>query len=254
MNILARLSLVLVTLLPACSTPQYDVIIRGGTVYDGTGGRPFVGDVAILGDSIAAVGDIGDATAARIIDAKGMAVAPGFINMLSWATRTLLVDRRAMSDVKQGVTLEIFGEGISMGPLNKSMRTKMQNDQGDLKFDVTWTTLAEYLEHLEKTGVGVNVASFVGATTLRIHELGHEDRAPTPEELERMRQLCRQAMEGGALGLGTSLIYAPAFYAETSELIAWPRSSVSTAVAPDSASICRIPIGVGVPSGFHRDR
>ena len=149
-----------------------------------------------------------------------MAVAPGFINMLSWATRTLLVDRRAMSDIKQGVTLEIFGEGTSMGPLNDDMKSAMRTNQGDLKFGVSWTTLAEYLEHLEATGVGINVASFVGAATLRIHEVGYANRAPTAGELKRMRALCRQAMQDGALGLGTSLIYAPAFYAKTSELVA----------------------------------
>jgi N-acyl-D-amino-acid deacylase len=220
MHALVRSALVLCALLPACRTYTYDTVIRGGTIYDGTGGRPFVGDVAIRGDSIVAVGRDVSGTAAQVIDAKGMAVAPGFINMLSWATRTLLVDRRAMSDIKQGVTLEIFGEGTSMGPLNDDMKSAMRTNQGDLKFDVSWTTLAQYLEHLEATGVGINVASFVGATTLRIHEVGYANRAPTAGELKRMRALCRQAMQDGALGLGTSLIYAPAFYAKTSELVA----------------------------------
>ena len=204
---------------PSCTTTAYDVIIRGGTIYDGSGEQPFVGDVAIRGDAIAAIGDLGTASAAKVVDAKGLAVAPGFINMLSWATRTLLVDSRALSDVKQGVTLDIFGEGSSMGPLNPSMRSEMERSQGDLKFPVTWTTLAGYLEHLENSGVGLNVASFVGATTLRVHELGYENRAPTAEELANMKKLCHQAMEEGALGLGSSLIYAPAFYAKTEELI-----------------------------------
>jgi N-acyl-D-amino-acid deacylase len=220
MHALVRSALVLCALLPACRTHTFDTVIRGGTIYDGTGGRPFVGDVAIHGDSIVAVGRDVSGTAAQVIDAKGMAVAPGFINMLSWATRTLLVDRRAMSDIKQGVTLEIFGEGTSMGPLNDDMKSAMRTNQGDLKFGVSWTTLAEYLEHLEATGVGINVASFVGAATLRIHEVGYANRAPTAGELKRMRALCRQAMQDGALGLGTSLIYAPAFYAKTSELVA----------------------------------
>ena len=221
---LTRFAACLLCVAASCATPDaYDVVIRGGTVYDGSGDTPFVGDVGIRGDSIAAVGDLSGAIGDREIDARGMAVAPGFINMLSWATRTLLVDRRALSDIKQGVTLEIFGEGSSMGPLNDSMKASMQNDQGDLEFDVTWTTLAEYLERLERYGVGVNVASFVGATTLRIHEVGYDNREPTAEELERMVQLCREAMEDGALGLGSSLIYAPAFYAQTDELIALAR-------------------------------
>ncbi|MBA3969092.1 MAG: D-aminoacylase, partial [Gemmatimonadetes bacterium] len=154
------------------------------------------------------------------VDARGRAVAPGFINMLSWATESLIHDGRSQSDIRQGVTLEVFGEGWSMGPLNDRMKREMVEEQGDVKFPVTWTTLGEYLEHLEKRGISPNVASFVGATTVRIHELGHENRAPTPAELERMRALVRQAMREGALGVGSSLIYAPAFYAQTDELVA----------------------------------
>lgn len=211
---------------PEAAPAAYDVVIRNGTVYDGSGGAPFTGDVLVTGDRIAALtrGPSG-ARGAVEIDATGMAVAPGFINMLSWATETLLVDGRAMSDVKQGVTLEVFGEGWSMGPLNERMKREETESQGDLKFDVAWTTLGEYLEHLEKRGVSPNVASFVGATTVRIHELGHEDRAPTPEEMERMRVLVRQAMEEGALGVGSSLIYAPAFYARTDELVELARAA-----------------------------
>ncbi len=202
------------------AAPMYDTILRGGMIYDGSGGKPYAGDVALLGDRIAKVGDLGAATAKNVIDAKGLAVAPGFVNMLSWATESLLVDGRAQSDIRQGVTLEVFGEGWSMGPINPAMRKEMLADQGDLKFDIPWTTLGEYLEHLEKKGIAVNVASFVGATTVRIHELGYADRPPTKEELERMKALVRQGMEEGGLGLGSSLIYAPAFYAKTDELVA----------------------------------
>ncbi len=215
-------------LLSACaSTPStatgeaaYDVILRGGTVYDGRGGEPFVADVGLKGDAIAAIGDLSGARGKSEVDARGLAVAPGFINMLSWATESLLADGRSLSDIRQGVTLEVFGEGSSMGPLNPAMKKEMVELQGDVKFDVKWTTLGEYLEHLEERGVSPNVASFVGATTVRIHEVGHANRAPTPEELERMRALVRHAMEEGALGVGSSLIYAPAAYAKTDELIA----------------------------------
>jgi N-acyl-D-amino-acid deacylase len=205
---------------PPSDAAAYDVILRGGTVYDGSGGEPFVADVALQGDTVAAIGELGGARGRLEVDARGLAVAPGFINMLSWATESLLVDGRSMSDLRQGVTLEIFGEGSSMGPLNEAMRQELIEQQGDLKFDVKWTTLGQYLEHLEQRGVSPNVASFVGATTVRIHELGYTNRAPTPEELERMRALVRQGMEEGALGVGSSLIYAPAAYAKTDELIA----------------------------------
>jgi len=205
----------------ACAAPQEaDLILRGGTIYDGSGASPVIGDVAIGGDSILAVGDLGQMEAVTEVDVTGMAVAPGFINMLSWATETLLVDPRGLSDIRQGVTLEVFGEGMSMGPLNEAMKQRMVESQGDLKFDVSWTTLGEYLEHLEERGVSPNVASFVGATTVRIHELGYENRPPDEEELGRMQALVRDAMAEGALGVGSSLIYAPAFYADTDELIA----------------------------------
>lgn len=205
----------------ACAPAErYDVVIRNGTIYDGLGGQSFVGDVAIEGDRIAAIGDLGDAPAANEIDATGLAVAPGFINMLSWATESLLVDGRAMSDLKQGVTLEVMGEGWSMGPLNDRMKEEMSARQGDLRFDVAWTTLGEYLEHLEQRGISPNVASYVGATTLRIHEIGHEDRPANAGELARMQKLVREAMREGALGVGSSLIYAPANFADTDELIA----------------------------------
>ena len=198
---------------------DYDVVIRNGTIYDGRGGPPFVGDVAIQGDSIAAVGRV-TGRGRTEIDARTLAVAPGFINMLSWATESLIQDGRSQGDIRQGVTLEVFGEGWSMGPLNDSMRKEMIESQGDIRFPVPWTTLGEYLDHLVARGVSPNVASFVGATTVRIHVLGYENRRPDAEELDRMRALVRQAMQEGALGVGSSLIYAPAAYARTDELIA----------------------------------
>jgi len=200
--------------------PRYDVVIRDGTVYDGSGGPAARADVGIRRDQIAAIGDLSGSTADIDIDASGLAVAPGFINMLSWATESLIKDARSQSDIRQGVTLEVMGEGDSMGPLNPSMKKLNTELQGDIKYDISWTTLGEYLTFLEKKGISTNVASFVGATTVRIHELGYADRAPTPEELDRMRALVRAAMEEGALGVGSSLIYAPAFYAKTDELIA----------------------------------
>jgi N-acyl-D-amino-acid deacylase len=204
---------------------DYDLVIRNAMIYDGRSGPPVMGSVAINGDTIAAFGDIGDKKGKREIDAKGMAVSPGFINMLSWATESLLEDGRAMSDIKQGVTLEVMGEGWSMGPLNEDMKKEMKASQGDITFDIPWSSLGEYLRHLEQKGVSPNVASFVGATTVRIHELGYEDRAPTPEELKRMEEHVRKAMREGAMGLGSSLIYAPAFYAQTDELIALCKSA-----------------------------
>lgn len=199
--------------------PRFDLLIKNGNVYDGSGGPVYHADIAINGDSIAAIGtDLG--TADSIIDATGLAVAPGFINMLSWANETLIEDGLSQSDIRQGVTLEVMGEGWSMGPLNEAMKTEMLEQQWDIKFDIEWTTLGEYLQFLEDRGISNNVASFVGATTVRIHELGYEDRPPTAEELTRMQGLVRQAMEEGALGVGSSLIYAPAFYSDTAELIA----------------------------------
>ena len=200
--------------------PEYDLIIRNGILYDGSGSPGQTGDIAVNADTIAAAGDLGTAKGKTEIDAKGMAVSPGFINMLSWATESLIEDGRGMSDLKQGVTLEIMGEGESMGPLSESMRKNYLESQGDIKFDIPWTTLGQYLEHLESKGISPNVASFVGATTVRVHEVGYANRPPTPEELERMKTLVRQAMEEGALGVGSSLIYAPAFYAQTDELVA----------------------------------
>src|SRR3954467_11544427 len=206
---------------------NYDVILRGGTVYNGSGRPGVVADLGIRGDKIAALGNLRRDSGKVEVDVHGLAVAPGFINMLSWATESLLQDGNSQSDIRQGVTLEIFGEGTSLGPLNDAMKKDMLEQQGDIKFPVDWTTLGEYLEHLTQRGISCNVASFIGATTARIHEIGYADRPPTPAELERMKALVRQAMEEGALGVGSSLIYAPAFYAKTDELIA-----LSKAVAP----------------------
>ncbi|HXE89535.1 MAG TPA: D-aminoacylase [Terriglobales bacterium] len=198
---------------------SFDVIIRGGTVYDGSGGKPQRADVGIRGDQIAAVGDLSGAKAATVVDATGMAVAPGFINMLSWSTESLIIDGRSQGELRQGVTTQIFGEGWSMGPLTDEMKRRRTAEQGDLKYDIAWTTLGEYLRYLEKKGVAQNVASYVGATTIREYVIGLEDKKPTPQQLEQMRALVRREMEDGALGIGSSLIYAPAFYASTEELI-----------------------------------
>ncbi|MGQ9857663.1 MAG: N-acyl-D-amino-acid deacylase family protein [Thermodesulfobacteriota bacterium] len=204
------------------STPsaEYDLVIRQGIVYDGSGSPPFVGDIGLKGDSLAAIAPSLPGQAQREIQAKGLAVAPGFINMLSWATESLIVDGRSQSDIRQGVTLEVFGEGRSMGPINEAMRRELIRSQGTLRYDVPWTTLGEYLEHLVSRGVSPNVASFVGATTVRMYLLGHSLRPPSARELEGMRQLVRQAMEEGAMGLASALIYAPGAYADTKELIA----------------------------------
>ena len=198
---------------------SFDIIIRGGTLYDGTG-RPGVrADLGIRGDRIESVGNLSPAKAATIIDAKGLAVAPGFINMLSWSVDSIIIDGRSQGEIRQGVTTQIFGEGDSMGPLTDEMKKRRLEGQGDLKYPIEWTTLAEYLQHLEKLGVSQNVASFIGATTIREYVIGLEDKRATPEQLEQMRELVRREMEAGALGIGSSLIYAPAFYASTEELI-----------------------------------
>jgi len=206
-----------VTFFAGCT--KYDTIIRNGNIYDGTGGKPYPADLAIQGDKIVKIAPNIPERGKEEIDASNMAVSPGFINMLSWATTSLIADGRSLSDIKQGVTLEVFGEGGSMGPLNKQMKEDEKASMGEFKYDIDWTTLGEYLESLERRGISTNVASFIGATTLRIHEIGYEDRPPTDQEMENMRNLVRQAMEEGALGIGSSLIYAPAFYSSTEELI-----------------------------------
>lgn len=210
-NKLLRFILLVFSALTCCK-PAYDVIISNGNIYDGSGLPAYKADLGIKADKIVAIGDLGKEKAKTNIDAAGLAVSPGFINMLSWANRPLLKDGRSMSDIKQGVTLEVFGEGSSMGPLNSNMKNEMKEAQ--------WTTLGGYLDYLVQQGVSTNVASFVGATTVRIHVLGYENRKPDAAELHQMQELVRQAMQEGAMGLGTSLIYPPAFYADTEELIA----------------------------------
>jgi N-acyl-D-amino-acid deacylase len=202
---------------------QATIMIRHGTLYDGSGGPPYRGDVATAGDQIAAIGELGAARAPLEIDATGLAVAPGFINMLSWANESLIEDGRSQSDIRQGVTLEVMGEGTSMGPVNETIRRERLRRMGDIQYDISWTTLDEYLQFLVERGVAPNVASFVGAATIRSHVLGYEDRPPTPAELDAMRDLVRQAMEDGAVGLSSALIYTPGSYASTEELIALAR-------------------------------
>ena len=220
--LLPFVGIVLSCWITACDagSPEHDIVISGGTVYDGLGGAPVIADVAIDGDTVSAIGPAGSFSGRTEIDADGLAVSPGFVNVLSWANASLLVDGRGQSDIRQGVTLEVMGEGTSMGPLTDRMREERLARQGDLKYDIPWTTFGEYMEYLEQRGVSPNVASFVGATTVRVHEIGYEDRPPTEAELERMQELVRQSMREGALGVGSSLIYAPAFYADTEELVA----------------------------------
>ncbi|MEM1246961.1 MAG: D-aminoacylase [Acidobacteriota bacterium] len=214
--------------LSACTpSPDFDLILRGGLLYDGLGGDPYVADVGVSADRIAEIGDLSGRSAAVEWDASGLAVGPGFINMLSWSTVSLLLDGRSQGELRQGVTLQVMGEGTSMGPWNEAQIAEFGERSG-VEVDVDWTTLGEYLESLERRGVATNVASFVGATTVRIHELGYEDRPPTAEELERMQELVRTAMGEGAMGVGTSLIYAPAFYASTEELIALSAAAAET--------------------------
>lgn len=206
-------------IISSCNQPSYDTIIRNGMIYDGNGGEPFKGDIGINSDTIAFIGDLSNEKGKNEIDANGMAVSPGFINMLSWSPVTLLEDGNSQGDIRQGVTLEVFGEGESMGPLNPKMKADMQRDQPLFKFNVDWNTLGEYMHSLEKRGISCNVASYVGATTIRTHVIGEDNRDPTATELDSMKALVKHAMEEGALGVGSSLIYPPAFFAKTSELI-----------------------------------
>src|SRR5216683_6082390 len=179
----------------------FDVLIRGGTLYDGSGSAPVTGDLAIRGDKIVAVGNLPGAAAKIVIDAKNLAVAPGFINMLSWSTEALLVDGRGQSEVRQGVTTQIMGEGWSWGPVNSAIKKRMKAEQTDLKHEIEWNTLAEYLYFLQRKGISQNVASFLGATTVREYVLGLDNKKPTADQLEQMRQLVEHSMRDGALGL-----------------------------------------------------
>jgi N-acyl-D-amino-acid deacylase len=217
-RIISLLLLLALTVTSYAQESQFDVVIKGGTVYDGSGGPPRKVDIGIKGDRIAAVGNLSRATAKSIVDAKGLAVAPGFINMLSHSETSWFVDDRSLSELRQGVTTQIFGES-SMGPLSDEMKQRRRPTQGDIRFDLNWTTLAEYLRLLEKRGISQNVASFIGASTIREHVIGLEDKPPTPAQLDQMRELVRREMEEGALGITTALIYPPAFFAKTEELI-----------------------------------
>ena len=220
MKLIAFAGSLILLLLWSCQTaPQYEVVLTNGYIYDGSGSAPYIGSVAWNADTVAYVGKDLDLRGKTVIDVDRKVIAPGFINMLSWAVESLIQDGKSQSDIRQGVTLEVFGEGMSYGPLSEQMKQEMENSQGDFNYPIEWTSLGEYLEFLEKKGVAPNVASFVGATTLRIHEVGYEDRPPTEKELDNMKDLARQAMEEGALGIGSSLIYTPAFYAKTDELI-----------------------------------
>lgn len=215
------LTLIAAVFFIACKQETYDIILQGGTVYDGSGSAPFVADVGINADTIAFIGDLSNAKASRRIDVSGLAVAPGFINMLSWATESLMIDGNAQADIRQGVTLEVMGEGFSMGPLNEKMKEELIKGwkRSGLDLHIDWTSLGEYLESLARRGISPNVASFLGATSVRVHELGYEDQLPDEEEMKKMQELVHQAMREGALGIGSSLIYAPASYSSTEELI-----------------------------------
>lgn len=208
------------SIVAALRSGKFDTIIRGGTLFDGLGGAGREVDVGIAGGRIAAIGNLRGSIANLEIDARGKAVAPGFVNMLSWATESLIEDGRSQGDIRQGVTLEVMGEGTSMGPLNAEMKARLSREQGDIKYPVEWTSLADYLGFLERKGVSCNVASFIGAGTLRIHEVGYDDVRATPEQLARMQALVRAEMKAGALGIGSSLIYAPDNFANTDELVA----------------------------------
>ena len=216
---LPKILLALLLIGGCTAPPTYDVLIRNGRIMDGSGEAGYIGAVGINADTIAAIGALSNAKGLVEIDATGLVVAPGFINMLSWAPVSLIEDGKSQSDIRQGVTLEVFGEGWSVGPLNEGMKKNQEETQGDIKFDVGWTTLEEGLQFLVDKGISPNIASFVGATTLRIHQVGYEDRPPTEAELDSMKILVHEAMEDGALGVGSSLIYAPAFYSSTEELI-----------------------------------
>jgi len=210
----------LVSILFACTSNKYDTIIKNGLIYDGNGEKPYKADLAIKNDTIAFIGDLSKETATNVIDAKGMAITPGFINMLSWAPTSLIIDGNSQGDIRQGVTLEVFGEGGSMGPLNAKMKKEMEDSQqGPNKIPIAWNTLGEYMHFMEKRGISCNIASFIGATTIRENIIGEDNRAPSAAELESMKALVREAMEEGALGIGSSLIYPPAFFAKTEELI-----------------------------------
>jgi N-acyl-D-amino-acid deacylase len=207
-------------LLISCNQSKYDIIIKNGLIFDGNGTSPILADIALKNDTIAFIGNLSFYSDAKeVIDAKGMAVDPGFVNMLSWSTESLIEDGRSMGEIMQGVTLEVMGEGDSMGPIREEMKADATKSQGNIKYDITWNTLGEYLAYLEKRGISTNVASFVGASTVRAMELGYANRPPKPDELARMKKHVKLAMEEGAMGVASALIYTPGTYSNTHELI-----------------------------------
>ncbi len=221
----AAVAVVAIVSAQSAQPAEYDVILRGGTIYDGSGKTPFVGDVAIRGDKIAAIGDLSADRGKKEIRVAGLAVAPGFINMMCWANETLIEDGRSQSDIRQGVTLEVMGEGDSMGPLNDRMKNQMLKQQRDIKYAIEWTTLGEYFQFLERRGISTNVASFIGAATPRNYVIGHDNRPPTADELKKMQDLVRQAMREGAMGVASALVYPPGCFAKTDELIALSKAA-----------------------------
>ena len=217
---------IIILFLSGCSdTAKFDILIKNGKIIDGSGSQSFIGDIGINADTIANIGNLKYAVGKSEINAKGLTITPGFINMLSWANESLIADGRSQSDIRQGVTLEVLGEGESMGPLNSRMKKEMIEAEGDVKYEISWTTLGQYLEFLEKKGISPNVASFIGAATPRIYMIGYKDRKPTENELDSMKLLVRQAMEEGALGVSSALEYVPACFASTEELIALSREA-----------------------------
>jgi N-acyl-D-amino-acid deacylase len=217
---LLRIILPVLILASGCSQPvKYDVLIKNGQIYDGSGTPAYMGDIGINADTIAALGDLKNAKGKTVIDAEGLAVAPGFINMLSWAVESLIEDGRSMGDIVQGVTLEVLGEGDSWGPWNERMKKAARESQSDIKYDITWTTLGEYMDYLANRGISTNIASFVGTSTLRIYTVGYDNRPPTEAEMDTMKYLVRQAMEEGAIGVSSALEYVPASFASTEELV-----------------------------------
>jgi N-acyl-D-amino-acid deacylase len=203
----------------------FDTLITNAQIVDGSGAPAYQGQVGIVDDKIVYVGPVQAKRGRATIDAAGKVVAPGFINMLSWATESLMFDPLAQSDLRQGVTLQVFGEGWTLGPLTPAMKADQLKQQADFKYPITWTSLGEAMINYEKRGIAPNIASFVGASTVRIHELGDADVDPTPAQLTKMQGLVTAAMKEGALGVGSSLIYAPALYAEKPELIALAKAS-----------------------------
>src|SRR5207244_5342738 len=213
------LSVTVLCSVPPVRATEFDVLIRGGTLYDGTGAPGKRADVALRGDTIAAVGDLSRDSAKVVVDARGLAVAPGFINMLSWSVDSLLADGRGQSEIRQGVTTQIMGESHSWGPVNDAIKKRMKAEQSHIKYEIEWSTLIDYLTFLERRGVSQNVASFLGSATIREYVLGLENVRPTAEQMEQMRRVVEREMRDGALGVESALEYAPDYFNTTEDLI-----------------------------------